>query len=146
MSSGTPPIRWRVRLRSAPEDVFAALDRPEGRRRFWAASAEEPEPGRVEFRFTDGQRCDGRVLERVPPWRFSVTYFQGSVVTFALAPDGEGGTDLQLTERGVPPEHWSENHAGWVSVLLALKAAVDFGVDLRSHDPRRTWAAGYVDV
>jgi hypothetical protein len=35
--------------------------------------------------------------------------------------------------------------AGWVSVLLALKAAADFRVDLRSHDPQRTWSQGYAD-
>lgn len=35
--------------------------------------------------------------------------------------------------------------AGWVSVLLALKAAVDFSVDLRNHDPGRTWDQGYAD-
>jgi hypothetical protein len=38
------------------------------------------------------------------------------------------------------------NLAGWVSVLLALKAAVDFGVDLRNSDPARRWEDGYVDV
>jgi len=32
-----------------------------------------------------------------------------------------------------------------VSVLLALKAVADFGVDLRNHDRRRSWTAGYVD-
>jgi hypothetical protein len=32
-----------------------------------------------------------------------------------------------------------------VSVLLALKAAVDFSVDLRNHDAGRTWCSGYVD-
>jgi len=35
--------------------------------------------------------------------------------------------------------------AGWVSVLMALKAAVDHGVDLRNHDPQRTWDQGYAD-
>lgn len=142
----TSPIRWRIRLRTAPEAVFAALDQPDGRRRFWAESAEESVPGSIEFRFTDGQICRSRVLERVPPHRFSITYFKGSVASFTLEPDGLGGTDLQLTEHGVPRESWSDNHAGWVSVLLALKAAVDFGVDLRNHDPRFGWTAGYVDV
>lgn len=28
---------------------------------------------------------------------------------------------------------------------MALKAAADFGVDLRNHDPTRTWDQGYVD-
>jgi hypothetical protein len=31
------------------------------------------------------------------------------------------------------------------SVLLALKAAVDFGVELRNHDLNRTWDQGYGD-
>jgi hypothetical protein len=30
-------------------------------------------------------------------------------------------------------------------VLLSLKAAVDFGVDLRTHDNNRHWDLGYVD-
>jgi uncharacterized protein YndB with AHSA1/START domain len=142
----TPPIIWRIRLRSAPDVVFAAIDRPEGRRRFWAESAEEVAPGVVEFRFASGQRWRGRVLERVPPSRFSITYFQDSVATFELRPDAAGGTELSLTERGVPPDAWQDNHAGWVTVLLTLKAAVDFGIDLRNGDPHRTWEAGYVDV
>jgi len=28
---------------------------------------------------------------------------------------------------------------------MALKAAHDFGVDLRNHDPELTWDQGYVD-
>jgi hypothetical protein len=35
--------------------------------------------------------------------------------------------------------------AGWVSVLMCLKAAVDFGVDLRAHDPEKHWDNGYVE-
>lgn len=35
--------------------------------------------------------------------------------------------------------------AGWVSVLMAMKAAVDHGVDLRTHDESRTWGDGYAD-
>ena len=146
VGNATPPITWRVHLRAAPETVFAALDSPEGRRRFWAESAEEVAPGEIEFCFRSGESWRGRVLERVPPRRLALTYFGGSVATFDLEPDGAGGTELRLTERGVPAEAWADNHAGWVSVLLALKGAVDFGVDLRNGDPRRSWAAGYVDV
>jgi hypothetical protein len=28
---------------------------------------------------------------------------------------------------------------------LVLKAAADFGADLRNHDPARTWEQGYVE-
>jgi hypothetical protein len=72
-------------------------------------------------------------------------YYGNSVATFELADDRAGGTDLILTDSGVPDEDRSEVIAGWVSVLTALKAAVDFGVDLRNHDPLRTWDDGYVE-
>jgi hypothetical protein len=45
----------------------------------------------------------------------------------------------------VPDEWHAEVNAGWVSVLLALKAAADHGVDLRNHDAARTWSQGYCD-
>jgi hypothetical protein len=35
--------------------------------------------------------------------------------------------------------------AGWVSLLLRLKASVDFGVDLRNHEEDRTWWHGYAE-
>ena len=122
-------------------DLIATSD---GRRRFWAEAADERD-GVVEFRFSNGAVWRGRVLERDAPHRFAVEYLGGSRATFECADDGAGGTDLTLTETGVSPEDWEENHAGWVSVLLALKAAADFDVDLRNHDPSRSWDAGFVD-
>lgn len=138
-------IRWRIHLRSAPDVVFAALATDEGRARFWAEAACERD-GAVQFRFANGQQLNAPVLAREPPHRFEVAYFGGSAATFELVPDGGGGTDLTLTETGVPEAELVQNRAGWVSVLLALKAAVDFAVDLRNHDPDRTWERGYVDV
>jgi len=45
----------------------------------------------------------------------------------------------------VPLQDRAEIIAGWVSVLLSLKAAGNFGVDLRGHDPERHWDHGYVE-
>jgi uncharacterized protein YndB with AHSA1/START domain len=138
-------IRWRVHLRTPPDRVYGALATATGRERFWASSATE-EGGTIAFQFGSGQTLRSRVLERDPPTRFALTYFGDSRVRFDLAPDGAGGTDLSLTETGVPAGDVLDNLAGWVSVLLALKAAVDFGVDLRNSDPARRWEDGYVDV
>ena len=115
-----------------------------GRARFWAESALEIN-GKIEFKFPNGQSWSGRVLERIEPHRFAVEYIGGSIVTFELKDDGRGGTDLTLTDKGVAPTEQAEISAGWVSVLLALKAASDFGVDLRNHDAQRTWNASFVD-
>ncbi|MDX2151125.1 MAG: SRPBCC domain-containing protein [Bryobacteraceae bacterium] len=138
-------IRWRLHLKSSPESVHRLLATAAGRKRFWAESAPELD-GEILFTFTNGQKLVSRVLENTPPNRFALTYFSGSHVTIELQADGTGGTDLTLTEWNVPDEDRLENVAGWVSVLLSLKAAADFAVDLRNHDPGRGWYDGYVDV
>jgi hypothetical protein len=66
-------------------------------------------------------------------------------VLFELAEDGKGGTDLTLTNSEVPADEYEQMLAGWLNVLLPLKAAADFGIDLRNHDPCRTWEERYVD-
>jgi uncharacterized protein YndB with AHSA1/START domain len=136
-------IVWRLRFRAAPEVVFDLLATDEGRGSFWAEGTEQ-EGDRVRFRFPNGETLESRVLESIRPTRFSLTYFGGSTVSFELRPAGSG-TDLCLREANVPAAEHEENRAGWVSVLLTLKARADHGVDLRNHDPERTWSAGYVD-
>lgn len=66
-------------------------------------------------------------------------------MTFECAENGAGGTDLILTDAGVPEAWRCETAAGWVSVLLTLKAALDFQVDLRNHDATRTLDQAYRD-
>ena len=140
-------IRWRVNTAAPPATVFEALTTDAGRASFWADEAvESVADGVIRFRFGNGQLCESQVLERVAPHTFRLTYFGGSAVTFALRPDGRGGTDVCLEEEGVAPEAWADNFAGWVSVLLNLKARVDHDVDLRNGDRTRTWEHGYVDV
>ena len=62
-----------------------------------------------------------------------------------LAPDGKGGTDLTPTSSKVPDEEYEDMLPGWLNLLFPLKAAADFGVDLRNHDPERAWRERYVD-
>lgn len=137
-------IRWHLHLHSSVEEVYAALASDEGRASFWAESAVEQE-GVIHFVFPNGATWLGRILETALPYIFAVEYYGGSVARFVLADDGAGGTELTLTDTGVLDAHRAEVAAGWVSVLLALKAAVDYGVDLRNHDPKRTWDQGYAE-
>ncbi|MDX1520429.1 MAG: SRPBCC domain-containing protein [Anaerolineae bacterium] len=131
-------IQWRMHFTSPPEKVYQMLTTDEGRAKFWAESAIETEDG-IQFIFPGDYRWLAKILAADPPHRFSLEYYGGSKTSFLLAEDGSGGTDLTLTDEGVPPADRWEVTAGWVSVLMALKAAVDFSVDLRNHDPDRTW-------
>jgi uncharacterized protein YndB with AHSA1/START domain len=137
------PIRWRLHIPSPPEEVFAALDSDRGRACFWAESAVEVD-GHIEFRFISGHSFRSAVQERRPPHVLSIDYF-GGPVRFELTEDGVGGTDLLLIHNGVAPEEWNETHAGWLNVLFPLKAWVAHRVDLRNHDPARSWDQGYAD-
>jgi len=138
------PIRWRMHIPGVPpEVVFEALDSDRGRASFWAESAVEMR-GFIEFRFINGYTCRSEILERRPPHVLSIDYFGGRA-TFELTADGRGGTDLLLTHEGIAPEEWHEVHAGWLNVLFPLKAWVMHGIDLRNHDPERSWDQGYAD-
>lgn len=138
-------IQWRIHLSSPPEKVFEALATERGRTAFWAAKAPEYE-GVIHFRFSNGMAFKSKVLDRKPSSLFAVEYFGGSRVEFQLVEDSAGGTDLTMTESQVPEENRLIHLSGWIPVLLALKAAVDFSVDLRNNDPERNWDNGYVDV
>jgi uncharacterized protein YndB with AHSA1/START domain len=139
----TGTITWRIHLTSSPACVFETIASGRGRARFWAESADETD-GVVNFRFPNGMNWDGQILSCNAPDHFSLDYF-GNQVDFIISSDGQGGTDLTLVDHGNPEEDRNETLAGWVSVLLALKATVDFGVDIRNHDRQRTWDHGYVD-
>ncbi len=142
MTEPTARVLARLHLASSPERVYDMLATDAGRARFWAESAAEVE-GVIDFVFPGGLTWRGEILERVPPWLFVVRYYGGSRTTFRLRADVVGGTDLDLVDEEVGPMDVLEARPGWVSVLLALKAAADFGVDLRNHDPARTWAEGF---
>lgn len=136
-------ITCRICLKSTSEEVFSLLTTDDGRSLFWAERTVQ-EGNAIVFRFPNGDTLQSRVLETRPPRRFSLTYFNDSIVTFDLR-DGTAGTDLRVQETELAVADVAENRAGWVSVLLNLKAQADHGIDLRNHDPERTWAQGYVD-
>ena len=137
-------IQWKLHLKYSPETVYEVLASDQGRAGFWAESAVEKD-GIIHFIFPNQAEWKGKILEAVPSRKFKIEYYGGSITTFELESDGAVGTDLTLTDQGVPLADRTEVIAGWVSVLLALKASVDFGVDLRTHDANRTWDEGFVE-
>jgi uncharacterized protein YndB with AHSA1/START domain len=143
MSEHRHDICLRLHLDSRPERVFDLFATDQGRESFWVSKCRQ-QGDLIRFSFPNGESLVSRILESSPVRRFSFTYFQDSVVTVELIEVADG-TDLVLREAGVPAEFLVDNRAGWVSVLLNLKARADHGVDLRNHDPARTWTTGYVD-
>ena len=139
----TRNIHWRLHLASSPDQVYEMLATDSGRSQFWAETAPQG-TSEIHFGFPNGLEFRSVILKQELNRCFQIRYF-GSVVTFKLAGDGNGGTDLELIDDGVPAEDFAEVNAGWVSVLMALKAAVDFKIDLRNHDAVRTWDQKYAN-
>ncbi len=142
MSANTM-IRWRVLLPLPPAQVFTLLSTDTGRMRFWCEHSETRDDV-ITLRFSDGEQLRCAILVSEPPTAFVVRYFNQSRLHFQLTAVGAQHCELLLEETELSPETRALNEAGWVSVLLALKAAT-LGVDLRNHDPQRSWAQGFVD-
>jgi uncharacterized protein YndB with AHSA1/START domain len=136
-------IRWKMHFSTSRREVFSALASDSGRALYWAESAPEVD-GQITFHILGYEPFSGRVLKKAAPAVFALEYF-GSNVEFLLEDDRDGGTDLTLVATEVDESIRMEMVAGWVSVLMAMKAAVDHGVDLRNHDESRTWNDGYAD-
>lgn len=131
-----------MHLASAPEAVWPLLTTDAGRERFWCEHSEQA-GDTITMTFANGWVERATILDAAAPERISIRYF-GTPVTFTLIPDGTG-TDLELVHEDVPETDFLEVLPGWLNVLFPLKAAADFGVDLRNHDPARTWDQGYAD-
>lgn len=142
---GYHEIQWKIHCRSSAEKLFQILSTDDGRKCFWAEESREID-GNILFVFSNGQTYKSQILEKISPGKFSIIYFD-SAVTFELSHShySNGGTVVTLTNREVITEDLEEIKAGWVSVLLALKAYADFGVDLRNHHVDLTWDQLFVD-
>lgn len=136
-------ITWRMHFRSQPGAVYQALTTDEGRASFWAERTIQ-RGDTIDFEFPGGVTGQSHVLEAQHDRLFRIEYFD-AVATFELEPTSDGGTDLRLTSHGFAPEDRTELLAGWLNVLFPLKSFVDYGIDLRNHDPDRTWWHGYAD-
>ena len=136
-------VSWKLHLKSNPKTVFELLTTDEGRASFWAEKAAEYE-GIIRFRFPNGQHYDGCILKRNPYHEFQLDYFN-SIVEFQMESAENEGTELLLINQNLPENDFAEVSAGWVSVLMNLKAVADFQCDLRNHNTNKTWDEGYAN-
>jgi uncharacterized protein YndB with AHSA1/START domain len=136
-------IVWRLALAAPPDRVFQAWLTPADHQRFWCERSEALPTGGYRLEFIDGTIELCAVEELQAPSQITFRYFH-SRVDIRLARRNDK-TDLTLVAHDVALHEWNDVHAGWLNVLLPFKAWVDFGIDLRNNDPRRTWSQRYVD-
>ncbi|GAA4272896.1 hypothetical protein U6A24_06415 [Aquimarina gracilis] len=136
-------IEWNLHLNSSIQKVYKYLSTQDGREKFWAESAPDSN-NYIDFTFPNGQQYKGKIIVNNPYTHFRIEYFN-SIVDFYLTEDELGGTDLKIRNTKVSEKDYQTNYAGWVSLLLILKAAIDYNIDLRNHNRNKTWDHKYVD-
>ncbi|GAC1457763.1 MAG: hypothetical protein PVSMB4_17530 [Ktedonobacterales bacterium] len=141
-------IHVSVKLNTSRDRVWQAMTTPGGITSWWAERAEvQPvDGGLLRLVFPNRRMLDSKVVMCRPPEFLSFVYFGGTRAEFHLSTHPAGGTVATVTDRGFSSqEDYAETLAHWSSVLLALKAFLDFGVDLRNHTPVFNWEQGFVD-
>lgn len=137
-------VSWRLGLASPPLHVCELLEDEAGRPRF--RSELEPEPGMdLAAILSRGAAWEDADFDGEPPYRFTVRYPTGGVTTCDVADDGAGGSDVTVTDVGTAGEDRTDVVAAWVASLSAIKATVDFTLDLHTRDQLRTWFPGYAE-
>ncbi len=136
-------IEWKVHFASSIEKVYEFLTTDVGRSKYWAEETKE-ENGFIEFTILNYPKYKSKIIEKLSQKLFRLEYF-GTDVTFELSKTEDNGTDLHLIALTPNENVKNEMTAGWVSVLMAMKGAIDFGIDLRNHNPERVWENGYLD-
>lgn len=135
-------VNWQVYIKARKSEVYKYLTEDNLRERFWVEKS-ETNGHNVVFQFPNGVTTVCNFLSQTPDTQVKLTYFD-TLVEFDLQ-ELESGTVLKLSNTGISDTDYEEILAGWVSVLLSLKAAVQFNVDIRNHDARRCWDQRFVE-
>ena len=135
-------IHWKVRFKGSPSKVYNMLTTDDGRALFWAESAIESD-NHIHFKFPSGIEYVSEIREKVIDKKFRLDYFGGEV-TFDISVDINGFTILSVFHQDVATNEIAEVNAGWVSVLMTLKAACEGDLDLRNHNPNYSWDQHFV--
>jgi uncharacterized protein YndB with AHSA1/START domain len=140
-------IHVSVKLGADRNRVWQALTTPAGITSWWSERAEiQPsDGGLLRLVFPNRRTLDSKVVQCRPQEMMSFVYFGGTRAQFDVTSIASG-TSVSVTDRGFSSqEDYAETLASWTSALLALKAYLDYGVDLRNHNPSYNWEHDFVD-
>lgn len=133
---------WKIKLSSPPNKVFEMWTTDEGREKFWAAKSVKSDSS-FTLTFEDGNEDEFLVISD-KKYVFEFIYYR-TIVTVSFIDDGQGGTELLLNNKNIPPAEYEDFSHRWIILLLEFKAACDFDIDLRNHDIYSGFSEGYID-
>ena len=142
-------------LNARPQRVFRAWATAQGLESFFIKKAtftgkdggvrRADEPAHVgdtyDFQFVHDFRLRGNVLEVSEPQRFKFTFGGSMTVDVEIALQSDGRTRCALTQESIPTEQSERPYSHmncrscWIYFLMALKARLEHGIELRDLNP-----------
>ena len=144
----------RIEISATPDEVFRAWTEGDQLRRWFPTGAEtEPKKGgRIYLQFLDPKdRGEFSFTEFRRPNLVSFTFGnRGEKVRVRIRKSGAGAVcELEQFDMKTTPKEKVQMHmgckTGWVFFLTNLKAWLEHGIDLRSHDPKKSYRQSYVN-
>lgn len=107
--------------------------------------------GRIYFEWLAGDKMDDKIISISKNRRFTFPFGRhGERVAVSFKKDGRG-TICELRQfnmKTTPKARWTMHRGciqGWTFFLANLKSYLEYGIDLRSHDPARSYKQDYVN-
>ncbi|MBU0983041.1 MAG: SRPBCC domain-containing protein [candidate division Zixibacteria bacterium] len=154
----TPKRDWsqftcRIAIKASPARVFRAwTDDKLVSRWFTEKTVIEPKKnGRIYFEWTAGDTFETTVTSIVKNRKFVFPFdAEGTMVEVKFKKDGRGCVcELRQYNMKTSPEmKWNMHRGcitGWTFFMTNLKAYLEHGIDLRGHDPKKSYKQNYVN-
>jgi uncharacterized protein YndB with AHSA1/START domain len=143
----------KIEIKASPEKVYRAWTDDKLITKWFVHKAviEPKKGGRFYMKFLGDVESDEKVLGIRKNSYFCFSFGKaGETVEITIKKSGKG-TDCILRQFGMKTSNkakvqWHMGcRNGWVFFLTNLKSFLEKGVDLRSHDPRKSYKQGYVN-
>ena len=143
----------RVNIDAKPERVYKAwTDDKIVSKWFTEKTVIEPRKGgRLYFEWLAGDKLETKVKQAIKNKKFVFPFGKdGLEVSVTIKKDGKGSVcELkQYNMKTDPASKWSIHKGcvqGWTFFLANLKAYLEHGIDLRSHDVKRSYKEDYIN-
>ena len=156
--SDKKPYDWtrfslKIEIAAAPERVYRAWTDASELSAWFSVRAEiEPRKGgRLFFEWLGGDRLETNVLAVRQNREIRFPFGSRGEEVRVLLRKVKGGTLCTLEQTGMKTSSKQkiEMHmgckTGWAFFLANLKAYLEHGIDLRSHEPRKSYRTGYLN-
>ena len=146
-------FRQKIEIEVSPEKVFKAWTDPKMIVKWFVVKAviEPRKNGHLYFEWLAGDKLDTRILAIRRPTKLVFPFgSKGEKVAVSIRKKGKGSlVELHQYDLKTTPKDRVQMHLGcregWAFFLTNLKAFLEHGVDLRSHDAGRSYRQGYIN-